>query len=209
MAGRYGSSQESISSIGLGSKVVTEDMGFFPCVLLCLSKRNGATKRPNEHDVFVLCDPSLVTNLGAFSDEAYKPVVHLQKGVSLKFPIIPLFVMSPRPIKTAVVGVGLAGTVFHLPLLVALPDLFDVCIVVERNPQQQGGKARKFGISPKVVETLEEAILDPDIELVRCNNSLPCNNGVESSVGRYRYSECNALSIRKSRSRCRKARYFP
>ncbi|GJJ07518.1 hypothetical protein Clacol_001720 [Clathrus columnatus] len=74
--------------------------------------------------------------------------------------------MSSNPIKTAVIGVGLAGMVFHLPLLVALPDLFDVCVVVERNSQQEGGKARKFGINPKVVETVEQAILDPEIELV-------------------------------------------
>lgn len=74
--------------------------------------------------------------------------------------------MSQHPIKTAVVGVGLAGVVFHLPLLVALPDLFDVRIVVERNAQREGGKARNFGINPRVVETFEEAVLEPEIELV-------------------------------------------
>lgn len=77
--------------------------------------------------------------------------------------------MSQHPIKTAVVGVGLAGLVFHLPLLVALPDLFDVRIVVERNAQREGGKARNFGINPRVVETFEEAILEPEIELVCIN----------------------------------------
>ncbi|KIJ56753.1 hypothetical protein M422DRAFT_57398 [Sphaerobolus stellatus SS14] len=74
--------------------------------------------------------------------------------------------MSPKPIKTAVVGVGLAGTVFHLPLLVALPELFEVTVVVERNPQQEGGKAAKFGLKPKVVATIEEAVADPDVEFV-------------------------------------------
>jgi len=74
--------------------------------------------------------------------------------------------MSPKPIQTAVVGVGLAGTVFHLPLLVALPDLFTVRTVVERNPQQEGGKARNFGISPRVARSFDEVLADPEIELV-------------------------------------------
>lgn len=70
------------------------------------------------------------------------------------------------PIRTAVVGVGLSGTVFHLPFLVALPELFTVRIVVERNPQQEGGKAKRFGISPKVVNTFDEVLADSDVELV-------------------------------------------
>jgi len=74
--------------------------------------------------------------------------------------------MSPKPIKTAVIGVGLAGTVFHLPLLVALPDLFEVTVVVERNPEEEGGKARKFGIKPKVVPSIEAALVDSAIEFV-------------------------------------------
>jgi len=74
--------------------------------------------------------------------------------------------MSPEPIKTAIVGVGLAGTVFHIPLLLAFPDLFEVTVVVERNPKQEGGKATEFGIKPKVVSSIEEAISDADVELV-------------------------------------------
>lgn len=77
--------------------------------------------------------------------------------------------MPSRPIRAAVVGVGLAGTVFHLPLLAALPDLFIVHTVVERNPQEKGGKARNFGLNPKVVSTIEEALTDAEVELVRRN----------------------------------------
>ncbi|KAF8591475.1 oxidoreductase [Ramaria rubella] len=73
--------------------------------------------------------------------------------------------MSFHPIRTAVVGVGLAGTVFHLPLLAALPELFLVHTVVERNPQQ-GGKSQKFGLTPKIVGSYEEALADPEVELV-------------------------------------------
>lgn len=75
--------------------------------------------------------------------------------------------MPSHPIRAAVVGVGLAGTVFHLPLLAALPDLFIVHTVVERNPQEKGGKARNFGLNPKVVSTIEEALADAEVELVR------------------------------------------
>jgi predicted dehydrogenase len=75
--------------------------------------------------------------------------------------------MTSKPINTAVIGVGLAGTVFHLPLLVALPDLFNITVVVERNPQEEGGKARKFGIKPRIVPTIEEALGDPAVEFVR------------------------------------------
>lgn len=74
--------------------------------------------------------------------------------------------MPFNPIRTAVVGVGLAGTVFHLPLLAALPELFVVHTVVERNPQN-GGKARKLGLNAKVVRSYEEILADSEIELVR------------------------------------------
>jgi predicted dehydrogenase len=75
--------------------------------------------------------------------------------------------MTSRPIKTAVVGVGLGGMVFHLPLLAALPELFEIHTVVERNPQGDGGKARKFGVTPKVVPSIEAAVNDSEVELVR------------------------------------------
>jgi len=74
--------------------------------------------------------------------------------------------MTLSPIKTAVVGVGLSGMVFHLPLLAALPELFEIYIVVERNLQGDGGKARKFGVTPKVVSSIEEALNDSEVELV-------------------------------------------
>ncbi|KAF8529084.1 NAD(P)-binding protein [Hysterangium stoloniferum] len=74
--------------------------------------------------------------------------------------------MTLSPIKTAVVGVGLSGMVFHLPLLAVLPELFEIHTVVERNPRGDGGKARKFGVTPKVVSSIEEALNDPEVELV-------------------------------------------
>lgn len=77
--------------------------------------------------------------------------------------------VTAKPINTAVVGVGLAGTVFHFPLLVALHELFNITVVVERNAQEEGGKARKFGIKPKIVPTIEEALADPNVEFVRCD----------------------------------------
>ncbi|KAF6762371.1 oxidoreductase [Ephemerocybe angulata] len=72
-----------------------------------------------------------------------------------------------KPIETCVVGVGLAGMTFHVPFILALPQLFTLHSVVERNPKVQGGKVQqRFGVSPKVYPSIEEALLEPSIELV-------------------------------------------
>ena len=104
--------------------------------------------------------------------------------------------MSHHPIRTAVVGVGLAGTVFHLPLLAALPGLFVVHTVVERNPQDDG-KARKFGLSPKVVRSYEEVLADSEVELVRETIWLfvDAQSLARFSSGCYWYPECYTLSF--------------
>lgn len=115
--------------------------------------------------------------------------------------------MSPKPIKTAVIGVGLAGTVFHLPLLVALPDLFEVTVVVERNPEEEGGKARKFGIKPKVVPSIEAALVDSAIEFVRKLYDFLITYYSQFSIGSNRNAECNTLFICQSSTFSRKAWY--
>jgi hypothetical protein len=108
--------------------------------------------------------------------------------------------MPLRPIRTAVVGVGLAGTVFHLPLLAALPDLFAVHTVVERNPQE-GGKAQKFGLSPKVVGSYEEVLADSKVELVRGTIRFSIvQNIARVCLGCYRYPKRYALSFCKGRT---------
>ncbi|KAJ7507663.1 hypothetical protein B0H11DRAFT_1967987 [Mycena galericulata] len=76
--------------------------------------------------------------------------------------------MSPSsPIKTCVLGVGLAGLTFHLPFILALPECFTLVSVLERNPQSEGGKLReRFGVTAKIHNTLAQILEDPEVELV-------------------------------------------
>ncbi|KAJ7667862.1 hypothetical protein DFH06DRAFT_1381800 [Mycena polygramma] len=71
------------------------------------------------------------------------------------------------PIRTCVLGVGLAGLTFHVPFILALPECFTLVSVLERHPQSEGGKLRdRFGVSVKIHNTLEQVLADPEIELV-------------------------------------------
>ena len=76
-----------------------------------------------------------------------------------------------KPIRTAVIGAGLAATVFHVPLTLSLPELFTLHSVVERTPpaamQPEGTIAKKFGVKVKLVHKFEDVLADPDVELVR------------------------------------------
>lgn len=75
--------------------------------------------------------------------------------------------MALSPIKTCVLGVGLAGLTFHVPFVLALPELFTLTAVLERNPQTPGGKVhQRFGVTTKIYRTIEEVVNDPEIELV-------------------------------------------
>ncbi|KAJ7904388.1 hypothetical protein B0H14DRAFT_2662613 [Mycena olivaceomarginata] len=75
--------------------------------------------------------------------------------------------MSPAPIKTCVLGVGLAGLTFHVPFVLALPESFTLVAVLERNPQSEGGKLKeRFGVTAKIHNNLAQVLEDSDIELV-------------------------------------------
>jgi predicted dehydrogenase len=75
--------------------------------------------------------------------------------------------MAAKPINTCVLGLGLSGLTFHIPFIVALPRLFTLHAVLERNPQSLGGKVHdRFGISTKIYRTLDEVINDAEIELI-------------------------------------------
>lgn len=70
------------------------------------------------------------------------------------------------PIKTCVLGVGLAGLTFHVPFVLALPDLYQLHSVLERNPTSEGGKVKdRFGVSVKIHRSLEDILSDKEIEL--------------------------------------------
>ena len=79
--------------------------------------------------------------------------------------------MSFKPIKTAVLGVGLAGLTFHAPFVLALPQYFTLHAVLERKPTGPGGKlAARFGAEAakgvKIYNNLDQVLADPEIELV-------------------------------------------
>ncbi|KAI0265158.1 NAD-P-binding protein [Gloeopeniophorella convolvens] len=75
--------------------------------------------------------------------------------------------MAPTPIRTCVLGVGLAGLTFHVPFVLALPDLFSLVAVLERNPATPGGKLHeRFGVAVRIHRTLHSVLDDPDIDLV-------------------------------------------
>ncbi|KIY73753.1 NAD-P-binding protein [Cylindrobasidium torrendii FP15055 ss-10] len=71
------------------------------------------------------------------------------------------------PINTCVLGVGLSGLTFHVPFILALPDLFILHSVLERNPTTPHGKTHeRFGVTPKVHRSLEDVLKDQEIELI-------------------------------------------
>jgi predicted dehydrogenase len=77
--------------------------------------------------------------------------------------------MTPTstPIRTCVLGVGLAGLTFHVPFVLALPELFTLTAVLERNPSSPGGKLQeRFGVSVRIHRTLHAVFEDPNIDLV-------------------------------------------
>ncbi len=74
------------------------------------------------------------------------------------------------PIRTAVIGAGLAATAFHVPLVLSLPELFTLHSVVERTPppeRPEGTVAAKFGVKVNLVHKYEDILSNQDIELVR------------------------------------------
>lgn len=71
------------------------------------------------------------------------------------------------PIKTCVLGVGLSGLTFHVPFLLALPELFELHSVLERNPKSPGGKVKeRFGLDVKIHTSFDDVLKDDAIELV-------------------------------------------
>ena len=72
-----------------------------------------------------------------------------------------------EPINTCVLGTGLAGLTFHVPFILALPELFSLNAVLERNPKTEGGKLQeRFGVAATVYTTLDDVFNDKDIELI-------------------------------------------
>lgn len=75
--------------------------------------------------------------------------------------------VMPSPIKTCVLGTGLSGLTFHIPFVLALPNLFSLHAVLERSPHSEGGRVKqRFGVTTKIHRSFEEVLTDQEIELV-------------------------------------------
>src|ERR1700722_6044436 len=68
------------------------------------------------------------------------------------------------PIRTAVLGYGLAGRVFHCPFVSAIPGLELTAIVVS-NSDRAAAAAAAYPQS-RIVTTADEAFADPGIDLI-------------------------------------------
>ncbi|KAJ7591200.1 NAD(P)-binding protein [Mycena floridula] len=74
--------------------------------------------------------------------------------------------MSRTPIRTCCVGVGLGGLTFHCSFIIALPELFTLHSVLERNPQNGGKLQQRYGVAVKIHNNIEQVLADDEIELV-------------------------------------------
>lgn len=68
------------------------------------------------------------------------------------------------PVRVSILGTGLSLQAFHFPLIDALPDKFVLHSVMERTDR---GKAKAVcGPNTKVVNTIDQVVNDPDVDLV-------------------------------------------
>jgi len=71
---------------------------------------------------------------------------------------------SPLPIRTAVLGFGLAGKVFHCPFVHAVPGL-QLSAIVVANPERAAAAAAAYP-DARILSTVDEVLNDPTIDLV-------------------------------------------
>jgi predicted dehydrogenase len=73
--------------------------------------------------------------------------------------------MSSKQFNVGVIGYGLSAKVFHIPLILALPDDFKLYGVVQRSPKSDND-AQKDHPGIKSWRSVDEAYADPDVDLV-------------------------------------------
>jgi len=78
-----------------------------------------------------------------------------------------------QPIRTALIGLGIAGSGFHTPLILSLPGLFTLSYVIDvasspLRPSELGDSvfAAKFGANSKFSSEYDQVLADQRIELV-------------------------------------------
>jgi SAM-dependent methyltransferase len=96
-----------------------------------------------------------------FLSETSLPSRTLRQSLSL-----PTIVLMPtEPIRTAVLGYGLAGRVFHCPFVHAVPGL-ELSAIVVGNPERAAAAAAAYPSARIVATTAAEAFADPAIDLI-------------------------------------------
>ncbi|KAF8317861.1 putative NAD binding Rossmann fold oxidoreductase [Clavulina sp. PMI_390] len=72
------------------------------------------------------------------------------------------------PANTAVLGMGMSATVFHIPFILALPQYFKLHTILERSATSEKSAARdRYGhTGVKVVTTLDEVLANPEVQVI-------------------------------------------
>ncbi|PVG04835.1 NAD(P)-binding protein [Serendipita vermifera] len=77
---------------------------------------------------------------------------------------------SSPPVQVALIGLGIAGTIFHTPLVLSLPNLFTLRYVVDivGDPSSAGQEAfvEKYGPNAKFTSKFDDVLSDPEIGMV-------------------------------------------
>ena len=61
----------------------------------------------------------------------------------------------------------MSGLTFHVPFILALPELFTLSAILERHPKTEGGKLQeRFGVTATIYKTLDDVLNDKELELI-------------------------------------------
>ena len=75
------------------------------------------------------------------------------------------FAMSSKPFNVAIVGYGLSAKVFHIPLILALPNDFKLYGIVQRTPKPNDDASHDHP-KAKSWRSVEEVYKDPDVDVI-------------------------------------------
>ncbi|THG96310.1 hypothetical protein EW026_g5505 [Hermanssonia centrifuga] len=73
-----------------------------------------------------------------------------------------------QKINVAVLGTGFSATVFHIPYILSLPNIYTLHTIYERRatPDHSVGREKYGHLGVKIATTLEEVLDDPEVHLV-------------------------------------------
>lgn len=99
---------------------------------------------------------------------------------------------SMAPIRVAVIGYGLSAKIFHIPFILALPELYTLHGVLQRTPNEKSNPDTDHeGV--KVYRDLDTLLADSEVELV-----------VITSIPTAHYEQCEAILKKGKHVLCEK-----